>query len=76
VDDLVRVALVSTETDAELAVSRLRLEGIPAMWQDAWLPPPGGGIRALAGPIVALGPSIAILVHPQDAERAHELLNH
>jgi len=72
-DDLVRVGLVDTEPEADLAVSRLGLEGIPAMWRQtnlraSWplgVGTSGGGI---------MGP-LAILVHPDDAERAHELLS-
>ena len=70
VDDLVRIMLVDNEPEAELAVSRLRLEGIPAIWQDTWLPPRGGGVKALASPN-----PIAILVDPENAERARELLS-
>lgn len=71
VDDLVRVALVDTEPEAELAVSQLRLEGIQAMWKQtnlgaSWVlgAGTGGGI---------MGP-LAILVDPEDAERAREIL--
>ena len=72
VDDLVRVALVETEPEAELAVSQLGLEGIPAMWKQtnlgaSWIlgAGTGGGI---------MGP-LAILVDPENAERAREILN-
>jgi hypothetical protein len=54
-----------------LAVSQLRLEGIPAMWKQtnlgaSWLlgAGTGGGI---------MGP-LAILVDPESAERARDLL--
>jgi hypothetical protein len=72
VDDLVRVAVVDTEPEAELAVSQLRLEGIPAMWQQtnlgsSWLMGVGSSGGGISGPL-------AILVHPENAERAHELL--
>jgi hypothetical protein len=71
VDDLVRVAVVDTEAEAELAVSQLRLEGIQAMWKQTNLGAScvlgsgtGGGI---------MGP-LAILVDPENAERAREIL--
>ena len=69
-DELVRVALVDTEPEAELAVSQLRLEGIAAMWQQTSL-----GMTGLMGTSGGgfMGP-MEILVHPENAERARELL--
>lgn len=72
-DDLVRIALVDTEPEAELAVSQLRLEGIPAMWQQTnlgatWLFGVGTSGGGITGPL-------AIMVHPDDADRARELLS-
>jgi hypothetical protein len=64
-DDVIRVALVENVPAAELAVSMLKQEGIPAMWrksQAEW------GLAGGAG-----GP-VEILVDPRDAPRAHELL--
>jgi hypothetical protein len=71
VDDLVRVALVDTEPEAELAVSQLGLEGIPAMWKQtnlgaSWILGAGSG-GGIMGPL-------AILVDSENAERARELL--
>ena len=68
--DLVRVALVDNEPSAELAVGYLRTEGIPAMWREtsgsaSWGVASVGGVR---GPM-------EILVHPEHAERAQELLS-
>jgi len=71
VGDLVRVALVDTEPEAELAVSQLLLEGIAAMWKQtnlgaSWVLGAGAG-GGIVGPL-------AILVDPENAERAQELL--
>jgi hypothetical protein len=69
-DDLVRVAVVENEPEAELAVSLLRNEGIHAMWRttDAAAAGLGAGTGGSG-----MGP-LAILVRAGDAERAHELL--
>jgi hypothetical protein len=69
-DDLVRVAIVDTEPEAELAVSMLRNEGIRAMWRTTDAAAAGLG----AGTSSAMGP-LAILVRAADADRAHELLS-
>ena len=68
--DLVRVALVENEPSAELAVGLLRTEGIPAMWRETSLGLTNWGAGSIAG---VMGP-MEILVHPEHAERAHELL--
>ena len=70
VSDLVRVALVENEPSAELAVGYLRTEGIPAMWRGTSLGATSWGVASVAG---VLGP-MEILVHPEHAERAQELL--
>jgi Putative prokaryotic signal transducing protein len=70
VSDLVRVALVENEPSAELAVGYLRTEGIPAMWQGTSLGATSWGVTSVGG---AVGP-MEILVHPEHAERAEELL--
>jgi hypothetical protein len=64
------VALVDNEPSAELAVGLLRTEGIPAMWRETSLGASGWGSGAVAG---VQGP-VEILVHPEQAERASELL--
>jgi hypothetical protein len=68
-EDLVRVAVVDNEPEAELTVSMLRNEGIRAMWRttDAAAAGLGGGTSSGIGPL-------AILVLPDDAERARELV--
>ena len=58
--DLVRVALVDNEPSAELAVGLLRTEGITAMWR-------GGAVAGVQG-------HVEVLVRPEHAERARELL--
>jgi Putative prokaryotic signal transducing protein len=67
--DLVRVAMVDNEPEAELAVSVLAGEDIRAMWRTTNAAAAGLG----AGTGSALGP-LEILVRPEDAERARELL--
>ena len=67
--DLVRVAVVGNEPEAELTVSFLGTEGIRAMWRGTSLGAMGG--VAVAGAVA--GP-IEVLVRPEDAERASELL--
>jgi len=62
----VPVALVDTEPAAELAVSMLQAEGIHAMWR--------ANLSSAAFGIGTSG-SIEVLVLPDDAERARELLN-
>jgi hypothetical protein len=69
-DGLFRVAIVNDEPAAELAVGLLRTEGIRAMWRQTDYPAaiaPLGSAGGIMGPI-------DILVLPQDAERAAELL--
>ncbi len=68
--DLVRVALVDNEPSAELAVGLLRTEGIPAMWRETSLGASSWGGGAVAG---VQGP-VEVLVRPEHAERARELL--
>ena len=68
--DLVRVALVENEPSAELAVGYLRTEGIPAMWRETSLGSASLGVASVGG---VRGP-MEILVHPEHAERAQELL--
>ena len=68
--DLVRVALVENEPSAELAVGYLRTEGIPAMWRETGLGAASWGVASVGG---VRGP-MEILVHPEHAERAQELL--
>ena len=68
--DLVRVALVENEPSAELAVGYLATEGIPAMWRETSLGGASWGVASVGG---VLGP-MEILVHPEHAERAQELL--
>ena len=70
VSDLVRVALVDNEPSAELAVGLLRTEGIPAMWRETGLGASSWGAGTVAG---VQGP-VEILVRPEHAERAQELL--
>ena len=70
VSDLVRVALVESEPSAELTVGYLRTEGIPAMWRETSLGGANWGVASVGG---VLGP-MEILVHPEHAERAQELL--
>lgn len=70
VSDLVRVATVETEPEAELAVGLLRTEGITAMWQSAGLGATGAGLGSAGG----VGGPFDVLVKAQDAERAQELL--
>jgi Putative prokaryotic signal transducing protein len=67
--DLVRVAVVDNEPEAELAVSVLAGEDIRAMWRTTNAAAAGLG----AGTGSALGP-LEILVWAEDAERARELL--
>ena len=70
VSDLVRAALVENEPSAELAVGYLRTEGIPAIWRETSLGAASWGVASVGG---VLGP-MEILVHPEHAERARELL--
>ena len=70
VSDFVRVATVESEPEADLAVGLLRTEGINAMWQRSGGPAAGTGI----GPVGGIGGSFDIVVQPEDAERATELL--
>jgi hypothetical protein len=70
VTDLVRVATVENEPEAELVVGLLRTEGISAMWQRAEFGAAGAGIGSAGG---VSGP-FDVLVQPQDAQRASELL--
>jgi hypothetical protein len=70
VTDLVPVATVENEPEAELAVGLLRTEGIAAMWQRTAFSAAGAGLGSAGG---ISGP-YAVLVHPQDAGRARALL--
>ena len=68
--DFVRVATVESEPEADLAVGLLRTEGINAMWQRSGDPGAGMGI----GPVGGIGGLFDVVVLPEDAERALELL--
>jgi hypothetical protein len=68
--DLIRVATVETEPEAELAVGLLRSEGISAMWQRAAFGAAGAGLGSAGG---VSGP-FDVLVQAPDAERALALL--
>ncbi len=68
--DFVRVATVESELDADLAVGLLRTEGITALWQRSGDSAAGMGI----GPVGGLGGLFDVVVPPEDAERALELL--
>ena len=68
--DFVRIATVESEPEADLAVGLLRTEGITAMWQRSGEPAAGMGI----GPVGGIGGLFDIVVLPDDAERAAELL--
>lgn len=69
-DDLVRVAIVDNEPEADLAVSLLRSEGIRAMWRTTDAAAAGLG----AGTSGSMMGPLEILVLAGDAERARELL--
>lgn len=68
--DLERVATVENEPEAELAIGLLRTEGISAMWQRAGIGAAGAGFGSAGG----VSGAFDVLVQPQDAERARELL--
>jgi len=68
--DFVRVTTVESEPEADLAVGLLRTEGINATWQRSGEPAAGMGI----GPVGGIGGLFDIVVLPEDAERALELL--
>jgi hypothetical protein len=68
--DMIRVATVDNEPEAELAVGLLRTEGISAMWQRAAFGAAGAGLGSAGG---VSGP-FDVLVQAEDAERASELL--
>lgn len=68
--DLIRVATVDNEPEAQLAVGLLRSEGISAMWQRAAYGAAGAGLGSAGG---VSGP-FDVLVEANDAERARELL--
>ena len=68
--DLVRVALVESEPAAEIAVGLLRVEGIRAIWQLGGSASGGVNIGSAGG----ISGAFDVLVLPQDAERARELL--
>ena len=68
--DLVNVATVESEPEAELAVGLLRTEGILAMWQRVGVGAASAGLGSAGG----IGGPFAVLVQPADAERARELL--
>ena len=70
VSDLVRVATVESEPEADLAVGLLRTEGIDAMWQRSGDAAGGMGI----GPVGGIGGLFDVVVSAEDAERAAELL--
>jgi len=70
VAELVRVATVENEPEAELVVGLLRTEGISAIWQRAAFGAGGAGFGSAGG---VSGP-FDVLVQPHEAERARELL--
>jgi hypothetical protein len=70
VDDLTRVAIVDNEIAAELAVSRLKLEGIHAMWRKTDAASAAWGVGITEG----VGGPVEILVLAKDAPRSRELL--
>jgi hypothetical protein len=70
VDDLTRVAIVDNEIAAELAVSRLKLEGIHAMWRKTDIASAVWGVGITEG----VGGPVEILVLAKDAPRSRELL--
>jgi hypothetical protein len=71
VADLVRVAIVETEPEADVAVGLLRTEGIPAMRQPTGLMTTGGALGSVGG---IMGP-YEVLVHAENEVRARELLS-
>jgi hypothetical protein len=70
VSDLVRVATVESEPEADLVVGLLRTEGINAMWQPSGDAATGMGIGSIGG----IGGPFAVIVASEDAARAAELL--
>jgi len=69
-DELVSVTVVGSDTEAELAMALLRTEGIEATTSASNL-----GSSSWAGAsITGAGGPVEILVRPDDAERARELL--
>ena len=61
--ELVRVALVDTEPEAQLAVSLLEMEGIPAMWKASDMATTrlfGVGASGIMGPIAILAADIDV----------------
>jgi hypothetical protein len=69
--DLVRVGIVESEPAAEVAVGLLRVEGIRAIWRSTSLGSAGVGLGSVGG----ISGAFEVLVLPEDAERAGELLN-
>lgn len=69
-DDLTRVAMVENEMAAELAVSRLKMEGIHAMWRKTDIASAVWGVGITEG----VGGPIEILVLAKYALRSQELL--
>jgi len=71
--EFVRISIVETEPEADLAICELGVEGIAAMWERAhlssWFPTVPGSAGGIRGPL-------AILVHAENAERAFELLTY
>jgi hypothetical protein len=70
VSDLVRVATVESEPEADLAVGLLHTEGIKAMWQ----PSADAATVMGIGPVGGIGGLFDVVVSAEDAERAAELL--
>jgi hypothetical protein len=68
-DDLVRITLVDSEPEAQMAIAMLQTEGIAATWRQSAFGATSWAVPAIGG----TGP-IEILVRPDDAERAQELL--
>jgi hypothetical protein len=69
-DDLTRVAILDNQIAAELAVSRLRMEGIHAMWRKTDIASAVWGVGITEG----VGGPVEILVRATDAPRSRELL--
>jgi hypothetical protein len=69
-DDLVRVTIVDNEPEARMAIAMLETEGIVATWRQSAFGATSWAVPAIGG----TGP-IEILVRPDDAARALELLD-
>jgi putative signal transducing protein len=70
IDDIVRIATVENELEAEIVVGLLRVEGIRAMWRPTDFAAAGDGGGRSTG---IMGP-MDVLVLAEDAVRAREIL--